>query len=186
MDQEGRYSLMKSLYERFAATVRGARALAAARLRHEVLGALHQALQICGMSQSDVAQAVGVRRSAANQVFRGDGNVRINTLADYLHAMGFEADIRLVRSGEPRRAALEQRPIKYVSGDWRIRRPQATSSGIFLTGEGHQSHVLISWTSTPIGTTDSIRLEAEVHPLPPPVPSAERYMHLGGMKWTTT
>ncbi len=170
---------MRNLYERFAATTRGARALAAARLRHEVLSVLHQALHLFGGSQSDLAKRLGFRRSAVNQVFRGDGNLRIDTLADYLHAMGFEADIRLVPTGEPRRATVEQRAVRPVSHDWRVKRPQATSSGVFLTGEPEGRPLLIQWKSAPIGSTESIRLEAEVHPMAPRVPSPDQYISLG-------
>ncbi|QYC39047.1 hypothetical protein Nocox_07105 [Nonomuraea coxensis DSM 45129] len=130
-----------SLYERFAATARGARALAAARLRQEVLGALHQAQKLSGLSQSEIAQTLGVRRSAANQVFRGDGNLRVNTMADYLHAMGFELDIRLVRAGEPRRAALERREVKPVLPDWRVQPSPPTSTGVPIDGEIRQPPV---------------------------------------------
>ncbi|GHE43834.1 hypothetical protein GCM10017673_52470 [Streptosporangium violaceochromogenes] len=112
-----------NLYERIAGTARGAKALASARLRHEVLAALHQALTLSGLAQSDVAKSLGVRRSAANQVFRSDGNVRINTLADYLFAMGFELDVRLVRVGEPRKATLERRPVQPAVPDWRVQPP---------------------------------------------------------------
>lgn len=105
-----------------------------------------------------------------NQVFRGDGNLRVNTLAEYLHTMGYEADIRLVRAGEPRRATIEQRAVRPVAHDWRLRAPQATSSGVFLAGEEGQPH-LVRWTSASIGDTDSIRLEAELHPMDSQVPS---------------
>jgi transcriptional regulator with XRE-family HTH domain len=100
---------MTGLYEQIADNDAGRLALASARLRYEVLGALHKALEYCGLSQSDLARRLNLRRSAVNQVFRGDGNVRISTFAEYLFAMGYEADIQLVRAGEPRRAALEGR-----------------------------------------------------------------------------
>ncbi|GII61895.1 hypothetical protein Skr01_19800 [Sphaerisporangium krabiense] len=177
---------MRNLYDRFAATVRGARALAAARLRHEVLATLHQALQLCGLSQSEVAEELGLRRSAVNQVFRGDGNVRINTLADYLHAMGFEADVRLVRAGEPRSATVQQRAVRPATRDWRVRVPQATASGVFLTRESEGRPIFVEWNSTPIGTTNGIRLVAEVHPVDPRVPSPETYISLGTAPLVTT
>jgi transcriptional regulator with XRE-family HTH domain len=100
---------VSGLYEQLAANDRGRMELASARLRYEVLGVLHKALEVSGMSQSDLARRLNLRRSAVNQVFRGDGNVRISTLAEYLYAMGFELDLRLVQAGEPRRAALEGR-----------------------------------------------------------------------------
>jgi hypothetical protein len=99
-----------SLYDRVTAKPGGGRALAVARLRRSVLVALHRAFKASGLdSQSELAKRLPVRRSAVNQVFRGDGNVRINTLAEYLYEMGFEVNITLVRAGELRAAALENR-----------------------------------------------------------------------------
>jgi transcriptional regulator with XRE-family HTH domain len=101
-----------SLYDRVRARSGGDRALAVARLKRTVLSALHEGLGMSGIaSQSDLARRLGVRRSAVNQVLNGDGNVRISTLAEYLHEMGYELDLNLVRSGEPRAAALEARVI---------------------------------------------------------------------------
>lgn len=99
-----------SFYERVSALSGGARALASARLRRAVLAAIHSAfLRSSIESQADLAKRLKVRRSAVNQVFRGDGNVRVNTLAEYLFEMGYEVDIILVEAGEMRRAALEER-----------------------------------------------------------------------------
>jgi transcriptional regulator with XRE-family HTH domain len=98
-----------SLYDRVAAIRGGGRALAGARLRRAVLKALHRAFLASSMgSQAELAKRLKVRRSAVNQVFRGDGNVRINTLAEYLYEMGYEIDITLVKSGELRTAELEK------------------------------------------------------------------------------
>jgi len=106
-----------SLYERVAAKPGGGRALAAARLRRSVLVILHGAFRASGLdSQSELAKRLRVRRSAVNQLFRGDGNVRINTLAEYLYEMGFELSITLVREGELRAAAIDDRfPIPALS-----------------------------------------------------------------------
>jgi transcriptional regulator with XRE-family HTH domain len=102
-----------SLYDRVLARSGGARALAVARLKRTVLAALHEAFGLSAVgSQSDLARRLQVRRSAVNQVFNGDGNVRISTLAEYLYEMGYELDVSLVRSGEPRTAALEGREVR--------------------------------------------------------------------------
>lgn len=99
-----------SLYERVAALPSGGRALAVARLRRAVLAILHRAFLVSGLeSQAALAKRLRVRRSAVNQVFRGDGNVRISTLAEYLYEMGFEISIALVKAGELRAAALDDR-----------------------------------------------------------------------------
>lgn len=99
-----------SLYDRVTALSGGGRALAVSRLRRSVLAALHKAFRNSSLeSQADLAKHLKVRRSAVNQVFRGDGNVRISTLAEYLYEMGYELDITLVRAGEIRDAALQDR-----------------------------------------------------------------------------
>jgi transcriptional regulator with XRE-family HTH domain len=99
-----------SLYDRVLARNGGERALAVARLKRSVLSTLHKAFNISGIeSQSDLARRLRVRRSAVNQVFNGDGNLRVSTLAEYLYEMGYELDVTLVRAGEPRSAALEGR-----------------------------------------------------------------------------
>ncbi|MFC8842905.1 helix-turn-helix domain-containing protein [Streptomyces griseoincarnatus] len=103
---------MTSLYERMAQSDRGARHLASARLRHEVLRKLYLALESSGLTQNRLAEILRIRKSAVSQTLRGDGNLRIKTLAEYLHAMGYELELRLVESGEPRKAALEDRAVE--------------------------------------------------------------------------
>lgn len=102
-----------SLYDRVAARPGGNRALASARLKRAILGSLHQAFARSGMeSQSDLARRLGVRRSAVNQVFNGDGNLRITTVAEYLYEMGYELNVTIVKAGEPRAAAIEGRDVQ--------------------------------------------------------------------------
>jgi hypothetical protein len=96
-----------TLYDRVAATPDGARRLAAARLRHEALHLLWDAKVASGLSVEQLAIELGVRRRAVRRVFSGDGNIPVATLARYLHAMGYEAEIRLVVAGEPRRKIVE-------------------------------------------------------------------------------
>jgi transcriptional regulator with XRE-family HTH domain len=99
-----------SLYERVAALPGGMRSLAAARLRRAMLNALHKALRESVLeSQAELAKRLKVRRSAVNQVFRGDGNLRVNTLAEYLYELGYELEVTLVPAGEPRAAVRENR-----------------------------------------------------------------------------
>jgi transcriptional regulator with XRE-family HTH domain len=100
---------MASLYDRIASTDDGSRRIASARLRREVLKLIHRAHRASGLSQVELARKLGVRKSAVNQVLRGDGNVRITTAAEYLHAMGYEMTVSLVPAGQPRAAVLERR-----------------------------------------------------------------------------
>ncbi|KHL15700.1 helix-turn-helix protein [Mumia flava] len=89
-----------TLRDRITSVPDGARDLAAARLRCEALKLLHQALEESGMSKTELAAKLGVRKSAVTQVFRGDGNVRVNTLADYLWALGRDADLSLAQRAD--------------------------------------------------------------------------------------
>lgn len=67
-----------SSYDQVLARPGGGRALAVSRLKRAILASLHEALAMSGIeSQSDLARCLHVRRSAVNQVFLGDGNVRI-------------------------------------------------------------------------------------------------------------
>lgn len=113
---------MTSLYERFAGTDDGARRLAVARLRREVLKALHRALKASNLSQVDLAERLGVRKSAVSQVLNGDGNVRITTLAEYLYATGHELTMAVVPAGQPRAEVLARRASVAIA-----RRPYSTA-----------------------------------------------------------
>lgn len=73
----------------------GQRMLASTRFRRQVLIALDQALDQSGLSQSDLAQKLGLTRSAVSQVFNGDGNLQAGTISDYLFEMGAHAEIVL-------------------------------------------------------------------------------------------
>lgn len=98
---------MTSLYDRVNSSDEGSRALAGARLRYEVLKVLHRALEQSGLNQTQLARKLGVRKSAVNQVFRGDGNVRVTTIAEYLHEMGMELSVHPV-PGTHREAATRE------------------------------------------------------------------------------
>lgn len=97
-------------YEKVASRRDGSRRLAAARLRYAVLKTLHTALDSSSLTQSALAQRLGIRKSAVSQVLRGDGNVRINTLAEYAHELGFEVHVELRPEGTARRAAQNFAP----------------------------------------------------------------------------
>lgn len=71
----------------------GRREYARARLRQDVLEALHEALEGAGITQNELAKRLGVRKGAVSQVLNGKGNLRIDTLADYLSALGIQARV---------------------------------------------------------------------------------------------
>jgi len=105
-----------SLYDLLSSTNEGRRGLAGARLRHEVLAALHQALEASGMSKAQLASSLGVRRSAVTGVFKGNGNLRVNTLSQYLFEMGFEGRFVAHPVGAARETALTWRRVAMRAG----------------------------------------------------------------------
>lgn len=106
-----------SLYDAVASVPKGSRALSAARLRYEVLKILHRSLKRANLTQVQLAERLGVRKSAVNQVFKGDGNLRISTLAEYLHEMGVELAVEVVPVGTHRAKAVEE-----MDREWRSSR----------------------------------------------------------------
>ena len=77
----------------------GKAALASARLRRQVLRALDEGMASAGLTQAHLARRLGKSRSAVNQVLTGDGNLRIETLAEYLEAMGCEVILSVRATG---------------------------------------------------------------------------------------
>lgn len=104
-----------SIYDRLVKIPKGARSLSVSRLRYEVLKVLHSSLQKSGLSQAQLASRLGIRKSAVNNVLRGDGNVRVSTLAEYLHEAGFELEVRAVPLGRPREKAVREMHIAWVT-----------------------------------------------------------------------
>ena len=104
-----------SMYDRLAMMPKGARALSVSRLRYEVLKVLHASLQKSGLTQAELAARLGIRKSAVNNVLRGDGNVRVSTLAEYLHGTGFELEIKAVPLGRPREDAVREMHVAWVT-----------------------------------------------------------------------
>lgn len=171
---------MASLYERIAQRGEGARFLAAARLRREVLKILHRALAAAEINQVELAARLGVRKSAVNQVLNGDGNVRITTLAEYLHACGHEATLALVPAGQPRQEVLARREaVAIARRTYPSAETHASVLGVFVTETSHGTSAR-AWTANPhlTGTTwshgtfpgvytrDPKLTSARWHPLP--------------------
>lgn len=86
----------------------------AARLRARALALLHGALRQSKIDQVTLARRLGVRKSAVNAVLQGNGNVRINTLAEYMAVMGLEIDMVATELGELDRCLAERRAPRHV------------------------------------------------------------------------
>lgn len=78
-----------------SSTPEGRRALAAERLRGDVLEALHDALQASGLTRKTLADRMRVSQAAVTNTLTGNGNVRVDTIARYLDAMDMDLDITL-------------------------------------------------------------------------------------------
>ena len=87
---------------------------ATARLRARVMAILHAAQERSGQNQVMLAKELGIRKSAVHQVLRGNGNLQVDTLGEYLAAMGLEADIVVAECGEFSSARQERRAPRLV------------------------------------------------------------------------
>lgn len=85
---------------------------AAARLRLRISDLLHAALAESGMKKADLGRALGIDRSAVTQIIEGNGNITVNTLAEYLAALGYEVDLAPVELGEIAASMREHRAPK--------------------------------------------------------------------------
>ncbi|WP_037576832.1 helix-turn-helix domain-containing protein [Phaeacidiphilus oryzae] len=151
---------MTLLYERLARTSDGSRRLAVARLKREALKLIYAALDASGVTQTELAERLRVRKSAVSQVLRGDGNLRIKTMAEYLHALGYEVDMRLVQAGEPRRAVKESRDVVPAFPSRDPRSEQIVQS--YDVGDGH---LLLGLTLHGDGHT-GVTFEGSAHHVP--------------------
>lgn len=96
-------------YERLASTPEGARSLSRASLRSRMLGVLHRAVEESGVSQTELARRLGVRKSAVHRTLNGNGNLRVDTIADMLSALGYELHVSACDAGEILAAMGESR-----------------------------------------------------------------------------
>lgn len=90
-----------NLIKRIEEMKHGKRMLASSRFRRQVLQALDQALEQSGMTQTDLAKKLELSRSAVSQVFNGDGNLRAETISDYLFELGVHAEFLLIPHAIP-------------------------------------------------------------------------------------
>ncbi|WP_405001167.1 helix-turn-helix domain-containing protein [Isoptericola haloaureus] len=98
-----------SAIDRLAGTDDGARSLARASLRSRVLGLLHHALDEAGITQTQLASRLGIRKSAIHRTLNGNGNLRVDTIADLLAALGYELHLSACDIGELRQSLREDR-----------------------------------------------------------------------------
>ncbi|MFF0387990.1 helix-turn-helix domain-containing protein [Kitasatospora sp. NPDC004615] len=161
---------MTTLYDRIASTEDGRRRLAVSRLKREALRAIHIALQESGITQAELARRIGIRKSAVSQVLNGDGNIQIRTLAEYLFALGYEMDLRVVEEGEPRKAMTEQRdalPAFPRAQEAAPERPHALTSYAVVPTAEPGAHMLVDMTAwQEVGESSTVRFEGSAHLVP--------------------
>lgn len=96
---------------------------AGSRLRLRAHGLLAGAMDAAEITKSELAKRLGIRKSAVSDALNGNGNFRLQTLAEYLAVMGFELELVPVRSGEVllsmrERRAPEVEPLTMRDRDW--------------------------------------------------------------------
>jgi len=82
------------MVEERGSTPRGAQALAAAKLAIRVIRLIWYAKGAARITSKVLADRLGVTEGRVSQVINGDGNVHIATLARFMHAMGYEVQIK--------------------------------------------------------------------------------------------
>jgi DNA-binding phage protein len=97
-----------SFYEARAVTRQGRLGLAAASAAAGVSRLLHAAKAASRLSSKEIAAELGVTEGRVSQVFSGDGNLHVATVARFVRAMGYELTIGAVPI-EDKRPALDLR-----------------------------------------------------------------------------
>lgn len=145
-----------TLFDRLTATTEGKRQMAAAGLRYEALKQLNRALLSSGMTQADLARALGVRKSAVSAVFKGNGNLHLNTFAEYMAAMGEEVHLNCAALGAEEDARQRRLREKRAADDVRLDAKVTLVSFVGLspapTGK--------SWEPTSYGASDLTHVSA--------------------------
>lgn len=97
--------------------------LAASRLRLRALALINGAMTLRGVQKATLAKRLGVRRTAVQHTLDGNGNVTLQTLAEYLGVLGVEVDLVPVESGEIATSMRSRRaprilPLTLRDRDW--------------------------------------------------------------------
>ena len=141
-----------TLREDFEKLPEGKKLLASARLRRGLIKALHEALSASNMSQSDLARNLKKSRSAVGQVLNGDGNVEVETISDYLFAMGAELQVALVSAGLTNKSSFtgwanKQDNFKFIVSTG-VGRPKSPGSDFYGTNAVRHLKVVLESSLT--------------------------------------
>jgi len=121
--------------------------LAASRLRLRALALVEGAMSRHGVQKATLAKRLGVRRSAVQHTLAGNGNMTLQTLAEYLGALGMEVELVPVEAGEVSRSMRERRAPRVYSvtlrdRDWDSRTlavSESSHSSQAVWGAGQQA-----------------------------------------------
>ncbi|HEU0131800.1 MAG TPA: helix-turn-helix transcriptional regulator [Mycobacteriales bacterium] len=83
-----------------ASTAAGRRGLACAAARYRAVELVAEVLAEQGVTQRELARRLGKSESAVSQVLGGDRNLTLNTLAEYLDALGHRLELHAARCVE--------------------------------------------------------------------------------------
>lgn len=139
-----------SLHERLSATHDGRRALAKTRLRTQVIEGLWEAVEACG-GEDEFRRRAGLSKRRLRRVSIERRDIRVDELADWLHAGGFELEVRLVPAGQPRADVLERREVAATM-------PQVAADEPTGDAAGRLAAALERWTAIGLNDTATIVL----------------------------
>lgn len=153
-----------STYDELLADPRHARELAAAEAALDVTELLELARATSGMSDHDLASAVGVDTSRVCEVLGSGGNIRISTFAKFAHAMGYTV-------GFTATSVADGHDLSATAPRHTPRRPEASTP----TTDDHawsQTYALPSGVITVPVRLPEHAARTEPHPLGPPTRDA--------------
>jgi len=97
--------------------------MAAARLSVQTLTVLNKAVESSGISRRTLAEKIGVSEGRVSQVLNGNGNLQAATVARFLRAVGYQAQLMAVPCDEgvpplpsPKRGARRSRRRRQRGG----------------------------------------------------------------------
>lgn len=128
-----------------ASTPEGARELAAAEVMVRASTLMWKAFEQSGLTQRELAEALGVTEGRVSQILHGDGNVRLSTLARYLRATGYLTKLDAVP------ADASTAPLRTRANRRHNRREAADLHDLFVTGITHNGQQNIKIVAVPSG-----------------------------------
>lgn len=160
----------KPLVEELEEDPRTSGELAAARLASTVGALMEQVGEATSESVEDIAAVMSVSAERVTQILAGDGNVRIATLARFLHACGYELEL----TARPVNAAIEQWAEQKREGDRRELAERRRPSHLDREkrgGYGSSSKPASQLATPPRGPAPGASPHQNETPLPPPTSS---------------